>query len=134
MLPLGLVNLMAICLPWVELIVGLALLAGVGIVGITGDKQVAPILIEGHADEADVRLEDHQRAIAGDAVDGDQMIDLADGDAPVRAAIARLQPEQTWFRSLPGPTEVTLVEGAWAAATAGSVERTRERRRVRCMA
>jgi len=34
------------------------------------------------------------------------------------ADIARLQPEQDWFRSLPGPTEVTPVEGAWASTTA----------------
>ena len=34
------------------------------------------------------------------------------------ADTARLQPEQEWFESLPGPGPLTLAEGAWAAATA----------------
>jgi predicted Zn-dependent protease len=46
--------------------------------------------------------------------------DALRGLAQAAAAVARLQPEQTWFRSLPGPTSVTLVEGAWAAATASA--------------
>jgi len=33
------------------------------------------------------------------------------------AESARLQPEQAWFRSLPGPGPVPLAEGTWAAAT-----------------
>jgi PmbA protein len=36
------------------------------------------------------------------------------------ATIARLQPEQTSFVSLPGPTDGGLVEGAWSAATAAA--------------
>jgi predicted Zn-dependent protease len=36
------------------------------------------------------------------------------------ADIARLQPEQDWFHSLPAPAETPLVDGAWASTTAAS--------------
>jgi predicted Zn-dependent protease len=38
--------------------------------------------------------------------------------AGVAGQIARLQPEQAWFESLPGPGPVPLVDGAWAETTA----------------
>ncbi len=40
------------------------------------------------------------------------------GLASSARAIARLQPEQDWFRSLPAPTPIRYAEGAWAEATA----------------
>jgi predicted Zn-dependent protease len=38
--------------------------------------------------------------------------------AGMAAEIARLQPEQPWFESLPGPAPTPLVAGAWSASTA----------------
>ncbi len=38
--------------------------------------------------------------------------------ARAAAETARLQPEQSWFRSLPEPGPVSLRQGAWAASTA----------------
>ncbi len=38
--------------------------------------------------------------------------------AATAAEVARLQPEQAWFDSLPKPGPVAFVEGAWAASTA----------------
>ena len=63
-----------------------------------------------------LRFVDGQRigVASGNSIDDEALERLARSAAET----ARLQPEQEWFRSLPGPAPVPLAEGAFALATA----------------
>jgi predicted Zn-dependent protease len=63
-----------------------------------------------------LRFVDGQRigVASGNTLDDDALRRLA----ATAAETARHQPEQEWFRSLPGPGPVPLVDGAWAQGTA----------------